>query len=328
MLNNHLLYYNKLHLSTNLYKFVKQTPITNAVNLSELVNNNILFKREDMNTIFSFKIRGATCKISSLSIKEKQKGLIASSAGNHAQGVAYVSNKLKINSLIVMPNKTPEIKINAVKKYGGNYVKILLYGNNYDEAYHRTLELKSLHNLTLIEPFNDDHVISGNSVIAREIYNEYNNINKIFVPCGGGGLLSGIAVGFKYLNPKIKIIGVEAENSAGMTLSLKNNNITKLKKIDDFADGTAVKLVGDKTYNLCKLYVDDMITVTNKELCNAIKLGFDDTRVLLEPAGALGIAGIVKYTYENKIHNENIVTILSGANCNFKKFKYITKGIY
>ena len=328
MLNNNILYYNKLLLSTNFYNFVRKTPLTDAINLSELTNNNVLFKREDMNTIFSFKIRGASCKISSLSNQEKNKGLIASSAGNHAQGVAYVSNKLKINSLILMPIKTPEIKINAVKKYGGDYVNILLYGNNYDETYNKTLELQTLQNRVLIEPFNDDHVISANSAIAREIFIEQNSVNKVFVPCGGGGLLAGIAVGFKYLNPKIKVIGVECENSAGMTLSLKNKSLTQLKKVDNFADGTAVKIIGDKTFNLCNQYVDDMITITKKELCQAIKFGFDDTRVLLEPAGALSIAGIVKYTKKNNIQNEKIVGILSGANCDFKKLKYIINNMH
>jgi threonine dehydratase len=324
MFGNKLRYYDKLRMGSDIYKYVVHTPITYGYNLSNLTNNNILYKREDMQPVFSFKIRGACLKINSLTDIQKQNGLVLSSAGNHAQGVSYISNKLKIYSTIIMPVNTPQIKIDLVKKFGGKYVNIILFGDVYDDAYHKALEIEKSQNKTMIKPFDDDHVIAGNSTIAYEIWNQFQNVDKIFIPCGGGALLAGLAVGIKYLNPNIKIIGVEAENTAGMTESLKNNKVTSLKSVDSFADGCAVKTVGDITFNLCNEYVDDMITVNNNEICNAIKLAFDDTRVLLEPAGALSIAGIYKYTKKHNIINKNILGILSGANCNFSRFKFIT----
>lgn len=325
MFYNILRYYDKLRMSSNIYNFVKKTPMTHAYNLSKLTNNNIIYKREDMQTVFSFKIRGACLKINSLTIQQKKNGLVLSSAGNHAQGVAYISNKLKIYSTIVMPTITPQIKIDAVKNFGGKYVNIILHGYVYDDAYSKALEISSVQNKTLINPFDDDYIIAGNSSIAYEIWNNYKNITKVFVPVGGGGLISGIAVGMKNLNSNIKIIGVEAENAAGMTTSLECNKVVTLNNVDSFADGCAVKQVGSTTFNLCKEFVDDMVTVSNAEICNAIKLGFEDTRVLLEPAGALSIAGIQKYTNENNIISETIVGITSGANCNFSKLQYITE---
>lgn len=318
-----LRYYDKLRFKLNIYDIVKKTPITYGYNLSKLTKNNILYKREDMQIINSFKIRGAYLKIKSLTDSHKNKGLITASAGNHAQAIAYLSNELKVYSTIVMPIHTPQIKINSVKNFGNNYVDIILHGNSYDESYKKALEIENNKNKTFIHAFNDKYIIAGNSSIAYEIWNEYKNIDKIFVPVGGGGCIAGIAVGIKYLNPNIKIIGVEAEDAAGMTKSLKNKKIIKLKNVDTFADGCAVSEVGNIAFNLCSNYVDEMITVNNNEICTAIKMGFNDTRVLLEPAGALSIAGIKKYTEHNNINDENIVAILSGANCDFSKLSYI-----
>jgi threonine dehydratase len=327
MYGNTLKYFDKLRISSNIYDIVKKTPITYGYNLSKLTNNNILYKREDMQTIHSFKIRGACLKINSLTNRSKQIGLVTASAGNHAQGVAYISNKLKIHSTIVMPCYTPKIKIDSVINFGGDYVDIILHGNSYDDSYNKALEIKMYENKTMIHPFDDIHTIAGNSTIAYEIWEDYKNINKIFVPIGGGGCIAGIALGIKNINPNIKVIGVEAENAAGMTESIKQNKVVKLDKIDTFADGCAVKQVGELTYSLCKEYVDDIITVNNNEISNAIKLGFDETRVLLEPSGALTIAGIYKYTKKYNTYNRNIVGILSGANCDFSKFAFIKECI-
>lgn len=274
MNRNTLRYFDKLRMESNIYNIVNKTPITHGHFLSKLTNNNILYKREDMQTIHSFKIRGACLKINSLTHMSKQIGLVTASAGNHAQGVAFISNKLKIHSTIVMPYHTPKIKIDSVINFGGDYINIILHGNSYDDSYNKALEIKMYENKTMIHPFDDVHTIAGNSTISYEIWNDYKNIDKIFVPIGGGGCIAGIAVGMKNLNPNIKIIGVEAENAAGMTESIKQNKVAELDKIDVFADGCAVKKVGELTYSICKEYVDDIIIVNNNEISNAIKLGF------------------------------------------------------
>jgi threonine dehydratase len=289
------------------------------------VNNNVLYKREDMQIINSFKIRGACLKVNSLSEDEIKNGLVISSAGNHAQAMAYLSNELNINTTIVMPRNTPEIKVNSVYNFGNKNVEIILHGNTYDDAYKKALKISNSKNKTLIHPFNDEYIIAGNSTIAYEILKDYKNINKIFVPIGGGGCISGIAVGIKNINPKIKVIGVESINAAGMYESIKQNKVVTLDKIDTFVDGCAVKRVGYLTYNICKEFVDEIITVENDEIYNAINIAYNDTRVLLEPAGALSIAGIYKYTKENKISNENIIAILSGANYDISKINKLIK---
>jgi threonine dehydratase len=278
-----------------------------------------------MQDIFSFKIRGAANKIDSLTAEKKSNGLVAASSGNHAQAVAFLSNQNKINSIIVMPEITPQIKIDSVKSFGKKYVDVVLHGNNYDESYSLAKTIEYNNNKTLIKPFDDKYIISGNGTIAKELIESNLQMDKIFVPCGGGGLLAGIAVYMKLVKPSIKIIGVEHNESAGMTNSLINNEITSLTKMGIFADGSAVKTVGDETFKLCNEYVDDMITVSTSEICDAIKFGFDDTRVILEPAGALSLAGLYKYIKRNEIKNETIVAITSGANSDFSKLKYISK---
>lgn len=317
--------YKRLIDISDIYKYVKVTPLTLANKLSKLTCNNIYLKREDMQDIFSFKIRGAANKINSLTDEEKSNGLVAASAGNHAQAIAFLSNQNKINSIIVMPEITPQIKIDSVKSFGKKYVDVVLHGTNYDESYLLAKTIEFNNNKTLIKPFDDKYIISGNGTIAKELIESKLQMDKIFVPCGGGGLLAGIAVYIKSINPEIKIIGVEHNESSGMTTSLINNEITSLTKMGVFADGSAVKTVGDETFKLCNEYVDDMITVSTSEICEAIKFGFDDTRVILEPAGALSLAGIYKYTKRNNIKNETIVAITSGANSDFSKLKYISK---
>jgi threonine dehydratase len=326
MFNNTFRYFDKLRLNgNNIYKYVKYTPITHGYNISKITNNNILYKREDMQITNSFNIRGACLKINSLNRNIVKNGLIVASTGNHAQAIAYLSNILKIHSTILMPKHTPKIKINSVNNFGNKYTKVILYGDCYNDCYDKILHDNKFLNKTIIQAFDDNYIIAGNSTIGYEIYREYKNINKIFVPIGGGGCIAGIAVAIKYLDPNIKIIGVQAENSASMYESIKQKKIISLDNIDKFIDGCAIKTVGNITYDLCKQYIDDIIIVNNDEIKDAIKIGYNDTRVLLEPAGALSIAGIKKYTNQNNINNENIVAILSGANFDLLKINNILK---
>jgi threonine dehydratase len=317
--------YSKLILNANIYDVVKKTPLHKASHLSALTNNNILFKREDLQDIHSFKIRGAYNKILQLSEQEKKQGVVACSAGNHAQGVAYLSNKLKINSTIVMPLTAPQIKIDSVKQLGQEYTNVLLYGNTFDDSSKKAKEIEKKQNTILIKPFDDEYVISGAGTIGQEILQQYNNIDKIFIPCGGGGILSGVAAWVKFLKPEIKIIGVESEDAAGMTLSIKNNKLTELDTVGFFTDGTAVKKIGKETFKLCNMFVDEMITVSTDEICSAIKIGFNDTRVILEPSGALSIAGMYKYINKNKTQDKTLVAITSGSNIDFTRMRFISE---
>lgn len=325
MFNNTFRYFDKLRLNCNLYKYVKYTPITYGYNLSKITNNNILYKREDMQITNSFNIRGVYLKLNSLNKKSIENGLIAASTGNHAQAISYLSNLFKIHSTILMPKHTSKNKIKSVYNYGNEYSKVIIYGNSYDDCYSKILYDNKFLNKTIIQSFDDNYIIAGNSSIGYEIYREYKNIDKIFVPIGGGGCIAGIIVSIKYLDPNIKIIGVQAENTSSMYESIKQNKLITLKNIDTFVDSCAIKTVGNITYNLCKEYVDDFIIVNNDEIIEAIKIGYNDTKVLLEPAGALSIAGIKKYTKHNNIKNENIVGILSGANFDLSKINKILK---
>lgn len=222
-----------------------------------------------------------------------------------------------------MPINTPTIKIDEVKQFGKENVKIILHGNNYNESYNEAIKIAYNELKTLIEPFDDPYIIAGNSTISYEIWRDYKNIDKIFVPVGGGGCIAGIAVSMKYLNPNIKIIGVESEDAAGMTESIKQKKIITLDRVGSFTDACAVHRIGSFTYDICKHLVDHMITVNNEEIYEAIKMGYNDTRVLLEPAGALSIAGVYKYTKLHNITDKNIVAILSGANCDLSKLNII-----
>ena len=316
--------YLKKILTSNVYNVVKETPLEYGYNLSHKTQNNIYYKREDLQDIFSFKIRGAYNKISHLTDIEKQQGVVACSAGNHAQGVALSCNKLQIDSTIVMPVITPEIKVNQVKKYGGN---VILYGNNYDEAQAKALEIVKQENRVLIHPYNDPYVIAGQGTIGIEIVKQIKdmNIDTIFCCVGGGGLISGVGIYIKSIRPDIKIIGVEAEDSPSMTHSLQQNEIVELDNVGTFADGAAVKKVGDETFRICKDVVDEMILVSNNEIASSINKFYMDTRTIIEPAGALGIAGYQKYIRQNNIKNKNFISIISGANMDFSRLRYISE---
>ncbi|MDP3677996.1 MAG: threonine ammonia-lyase, biosynthetic [Methylotenera sp.] len=308
---------------SHVYDVAKITPLELQTGLSRRIQNNVLLKREDMQPVFSFKLRGAYNKMASLPAALLAKGVIAASAGNHAQGVALSAQKLKCRAVIVMPTTTPLIKINAVKARGA---EVVLFGDSYSDAYTRALELEQTEGLTFVHPYDDPEIIAGQGTIAMEILNAHPEpIHAIFCSVGGGGLLAGIAAYVKALRPEIKIIGVEAKDAEAMTESLKKGERVTLEQVGLFADGAAVKQVGEYTFALCQQYVDEMIVVDNDAICAAIKDVFEDTRSILEPAGALAVAGLKTYAKRENLHDKTLVAIASGANMNFDRLRFIAE---
>ncbi len=315
-------YLNKIKTSL-VYDVAKITPLELQPNLSKRIQNTVLLKREDMQPVFSFKLRGAYNKMAHLPADVLARGVIAASAGNHAQGVALSAQKLGCRAVIVMPTTTPLIKINAVK---GRGAEVVLFGDSYSDAYTRALELEKTEGLTFVHPYDDPDVIAGQGTIGMEILNEHPEpIEAIFCCVGGGGLLAGVAAYVKALRPEIKVIGVEAKDSEAMTESLKQGQRVILEQVGLFADGAAVKQVGVHTFGLCQQYVDEMIVVDNDAICAAIKDVFEDTRSILEPAGALATAGIKEYAKRNKLSGKTLIGIASGANMNFDRLRFIAE---
>ncbi len=309
--------------NARVYDVAKKTPLEFQPNLSARVDNRILLKREDMQPVFSFKLRGAYNKMANLSADALARGVIAASAGNHAQGVALSAQKLGCRAVIVMPTTTPQIKVDAVKSRGG---EVVLFGDSYSDAYLHALELEKSEGLTFVHPYDDPDVIAGQGTIAMEILNEHPEpIEAIFCCVGGGGLLAGIAAYIKQLRPEIKIIGVEAVDADAMTQSLKAGKRVMLEQVGLFADGAAVKQVGEHTFALCQQYVDDMILVDNDAICAAIKDVFEDTRSILEPAGALAVAGAKEYAKRHQLKNKTLIGIASGANMNFDRLRFVAE---
>ena len=309
--------------NSRVYDVAKNTPLEFQANLSARIGNRVLLKREDMQAIFSFKLRGAYNKMANLPATVLAKGVIAASAGNHAQGVALAAQKLKCRAVIVMPTTTPAIKVDAVKSRGA---EVVLFGDSYSDAYVKALELEKTENLTFVHPYDDIDVIAGQGTIAMEILNAHPQaIEAIFCCVGGGGLLAGVAAYVKALRPEIKVIGVQAKDSEAMTESLKQNKRVILEQVGLFADGAAVKQVGEITFPLCQQFVDEMIVVDNDEICAAIKDVFEDTRSILEPAGALATAGIKAYVERNNLSGKTLVGIASGANMNFDRLRFIAE---
>ncbi len=307
----------------SVYDVASETPLELASNLSARLGNRILMKREDLQPGFSFKIRGAYNKIAKLPQDALDAGVICSSAGNHAQGVALAAQRKNARAVIVMPVTTPTIKINAVRSLGG---EVILHGDTYDDAYARARELEQEQGLTFIHPFDDPAVIAGQGTIGRELINQLEeDVQAVFVPIGGGGLIAGIAAYVKAKRPDIRIIGVEPEDSAAMQKSLAAGEPVTLDHVGIFADGVAVRRVGDETFRICQQLVDEIVTVDTDQICAAIRDIFEDTRSIVEPAGALAVAGAKKYIVANDIENEAFVVINCGANVNFDRLRHIAE---
>lgn len=309
--------------NTSIYDVAQVTPLTLQNNLSRRINNNVLLKREDLQSVFSFKLRGAYNKMANLSLDTLTQGVIAASAGNHAQGVALSAQKLNCRAVIVMPTTTPQIKVNAVKSLGA---EVVLHGDSYTDAYEHALSLEKAEGLTFVHPYDDPDVIAGQGTIAKEILETHTgHIDAVFCCVGGGGLIAGVAAYIKSIRPDIKVIGVEAVDADAMTQSLEKNARVMLDQVGLFADGAAVKQVGQHTLALCREYVDEMITVDNDAICAAIKDVFEDTRNILEPAGALSVAGIKHYVEHHQLTGKTFVGIASGANMNFDRLRFIAE---
>ncbi|MCG7372786.1 threonine ammonia-lyase, biosynthetic [Pseudomonas luteola] len=315
--------YVKKMLASPVYDVAVETPLHPAHSLSERLGNRILLKREDLQPVFSFKIRGAYNKVAQLTDEEKARGVIAASAGNHAQGLALAAQKLGIKAVIVMPKTTPEIKIKAVRARGA---KAVLHGDAFPEALAHALKLVEEKGYTFIHPYDDPDTIAGQGTVAMEILRQQpGQLDAIFVPVGGGGLIAGIAAYVKYLRPDIKIIGVEPDDSNCLQAAMQAGDRVVLSQVGIFADGVAVGQIGHHTFEICRHYVDDVITVSSDEICAAIKDIYDDTRSITEPAGALGVAGIKKYVATRGVKGETLVAIDSGANVNFDRLRHVAE---
>ena len=312
--------YLKLINNASVYDVAIDSPTTHAVNLSIKEKNNIYLKREDLQPIFSFKNRGAYNKIINLSDEQKSLGIIAASAGNHAQGVALACKRLNIKCNIVMPVTAPENKLNAVKRLGA---KVTLFGENLADALVRADEINKKYKYTFVHPFDDPYTIAGQGTVGKEILEDGIDYDVIFVPVGGGGLLAGISAWIRQHNKKIKIIGVEVNDSACLTEALKSNKRILLKRVGLFADGVAVSQVGKNNLDVIKECVDEVMTVNIDEVCAAVRDIFEDTRVLSEPSGAVALAGLK--IYSKRIKNKNLLAVSSGANVNFQKLGFIVE---
>jgi threonine dehydratase len=310
-------------LNARVYDVAQESPLEYAPNLSTRLQNKLLLKREDLQSVFSFKLRGAYNKMVHLPPDLLQQGVIAASAGNHAQGVALAASKLGTTAIIVMPITTPQVKVDAVRMRGG---QVVLHGDTYDDACAHAQELAVSKDLTFIHPFDDPDVIAGQGTIGMELLRQYQQpIEAIFIAIGGGGLISGIAAYVKRLRPEIKIIGVEPVDSDAMFQSLKLGKRVALSQVGLFADGVAVKQVGEETFRLAQQYVDEVILIDTDDTCAAIKDVFEDTRSILEPAGALAIAGVKAYVEREGITDKTLIAVACGANMNFDRLRFVAE---
>ena len=310
---------------SRVYDVADVTPLSPASYLSKEIKNNVFLKREDLQPVFSFKLRGAYNKISLLKKKGDVERVITASAGNHAQGVAYSARKLKLKSTIVMPVTTPSIKVRAVKNLGA---QVILIGDSYDDAYVHAIKLSKNPKFAFVHPFDDPDVIAGQGTIGKEILDELDKkIDAVFVPVGGGGLIAGIGAYIKNTKPSIKIIGVEPKEAAGLYESIKANRRVTLKEVGLFVDAVAVKQVGKVTFPIIKECLDEVVTVTVDEICAAVEDIFQETRSISEPAGALSLAGLKKLVNSRGWKNKNLVAINSGANLNFDRLSHIVERV-
>jgi threonine dehydratase len=318
--------YLRLILTSRVYEVVKETPLTHATNLSNRLECNVLLKREDLQPVFSFKLRGAYNKMAHLDPRDRWRGVVACSAGNHAQGVAYSARRLKIPATIVMPSGTPDIKHKNVSRLGGS---VILHGADFDAAKQEAARLEKLHGLISIPPFDDPYVIAGQGTVGMELLRQTNlqNLTAVFCCVGGGGLIAGVGVYIKRIAPHVRIIGVEQYDANAMVESLKAGKRVVLNDVGLFADGAAVKTVGEETFRICQEVVDEVVQVTTDETCAAIKDMFEDTRSIVEPAGALALAGLKKWVSRNPSPDSErgLVAVASGANMNFDRLRFVAE---
>lgn len=309
-------------LRSPVYEVAQVTPLQKMEKLSSRLGNTILVKREDRQPVHSFKLRGAYAMIATLSEEQKACGVITASAGNHAQGVALSAARLGIKSLIVMPVTTADIKVDAVRAFGG---EAYLFGANFDEAKAKAIELAEQKGYTFVPPFDHPMVIAGQGTLGMELLQQDAHLDRIFVPVGGGGLAAGVAVLIKQLMPQIKVIAVEAEDSACLKAALDAGQPVDLPRVGMFAEGVAVRRIGSETFRLCQQYLDDIITVDSDAICAAMKDLFEDVRAVAEPSGALALAGMKKYIQQHQIQGERLAHVLSGANVNFHGLRYVSE---
>lgn len=310
-------------LNARVYDVAIESPLDHMPNLSERIGNRVLIKREDMQPVFSYKLRGAYNKMSRLSKEQLAAGVITASAGNHAQGVALSAQRLGCRAMIVMPATTPRIKIDAVKRRGG---EVVLHGDSYSDAYDHAMRLVKETGATYVPPFDDPDVIAGQGTVGMEILRQHPDpIKAVFVAIGGGGLAAGLAVYIKRLRPEIRLIGVEPADGDSMRQSIAAGHRVTLDHVGLFADGAAVKLVGEETFRLCRELLDEIIVADTDAMCAAIKDVFEDTRSILEPAGALALAGLKQWAEREGVHDETLIAIASGANMNFDRLRHVAE---
>lgn len=309
-------------LRAPVYEVAAVTPLQDMTRLSDRIGNRVQLKREDRQPVHSFKLRGAYNMMANLSDAQKSAGAIAASAGNHAQGIALSGQKLSIKSIIVMPKTTPDIKVEAVRGFGG---EVVLHGNSFDDAKAEAERLAAENGYTFVPPFDHPLVIAGQGTLGMELIQQNGHLDYVFVPVGGGGLAAGVAVLIKQLMPEIKVIAVEPEESSCLKAALDAGQPVVLDQVSMFADGVAVKRIGDETFRLCQKYLDGHISVSSDEICAAVKDIFEDTRAIAEPSGALALAGLKKYADQHQLKDKLLATVLSGANTNFHGLRYVSE---
>ena len=315
--------YIKRILDARVYDVARETPVDEAVLMSKRLGNRVLLKREDLQPVFSFKLRGAYNKMSRLTQEQRDQGVVAASAGNHAQGLALAANRMGVKATIVMPRTTPLIKIDAVRNHGA---RVILHGDSFEEAADQASRLVAEKNLIYVHPFDDPDVIAGQGTVGMEIVRQHQQpLDALFVPVGGGGLIAGVAAYVKYVWPQTRIIGVEPEDAACLKLALERGRRATLPEVGLFAEGCAVAQIGKETFRIIKETVDEVITASTDEMCAAIKDIFEDTRSIAEPAGALALAGMKKYVERTGVSDQSLMAVVSGANTNFDRLRYISE---
>jgi threonine dehydratase len=315
--------YVKKILDARIYDLALETPVDRAPILSQRLGNQVLLKREDLQPVFSFKLRGAYNKLRQLSVSQLAAGVIAASAGNHAQGLALAAQKMGVKATIVMPKTTPLIKVDAVRGWGA---KVVLHGDNYDTAAAHANVLIAQEGLTYIHPFDDPDIIAGQGTVGMEILRQLpGHLDAIFIAVGGGGLCAGVAAYVKYVRPEVKIIAVESDDAACLDAAMRAGEPVRLKEVGIFADGTAVAQIGTETFRILKDLVDEVITVSTDEICAAIKDVYNDSRAICEPSGAMGVAGLKKYVEQHAVVGQTLLAIQCGANIDFDRLRYISE---